>query len=262
MASPSSTAPTDEPAPAGRAAVAPGAPDAPDRPLREALVIFGISTLACFLLHRLRGLPLVGDHLHTLVAAVFIYLPTAMLYRQRRDFGSYGISPWPLKKNLIWYGLLVAAVLPVFCVGFFFYQRLLCEVGLATQAVCARLLSKGPIAIQWPDGMLSRAAAQLLVVAIPEELFYRGYLMTRLDHAIPPRWKILGAQVGPALLIQAALFGLGHFLVDFDPRRLGVAFPALLFGFLRARTGSIGASALFHATCNLTMEVLVKTAFH
>jgi membrane protease YdiL (CAAX protease family) len=33
--------------------------------------------------------------------------------------------------------------------------------------------------------------------------------------------------------------------------RLAVFFPALLFGWLRARTGGIGASVLFHASCNL-----------
>ena len=35
-----------------------------------------------------------------------------------------------------------------------------------------------------------------------------------------------------------------------------VFFPALVFGWLRARTGGIGASMLFHALCNVYSQAL------
>jgi membrane protease YdiL (CAAX protease family) len=38
-----------------------------------------------------------------------------------------------------------------------------------------------------------------------------------------------------------------------------VFFPALLFGWLRARTGGIGAPVVFHALCNLFADYLAKS---
>jgi membrane protease YdiL (CAAX protease family) len=40
------------------------------------------------------------------------------------------------------------------------------------------------------------------------------------------------------------------------PARLAVIFPSLVFGWLRARTGGIGASLTFHAMCNVLSEIL------
>jgi membrane protease YdiL (CAAX protease family) len=97
---------------------------------------------------------------------------------------------------------------------------------------------------------------QVLVIALPEEAFYRGYLQSRLDEAWPPRWRVLGAQVGPGWLVGAAIFALGHVVTVPMPTRLAVFFPALVFGWLRARTGGIGASVAFHAFCNVYSQIL------
>lgn len=107
--------------------------------------------------------------------------------------------------------------------------------------------------------VLSDAPGQLLVIALPEEAFYRGYLQTALDDALPKRVRVLGAEVGPALLVTSALFALGHLATELDPNRLGVFFPALLFGWLRARTGGIGASVAFHALANLFTAFLARS---
>ncbi|MDP9034282.1 MAG: MrtC family glutamic-type intramembrane protease [Myxococcota bacterium] len=97
---------------------------------------------------------------------------------------------------------------------------------------------------------------QVFVVALPEEAFYRGYLQTQLDEVWPPRWRVFGARVGPGLLASAGIFALGHIVTVHLPTRLAVFFPALLFGWLRARTGGIGASVAFHAICNLSSQAL------
>jgi CAAX protease family protein len=98
--------------------------------------------------------------------------------------------------------------------------------------------------------------AQLLVVALPEESFYRGYLQSRLDDAWPPRWRVLGAPVGPGLFVGAAIFAVGHVVTVHLPTRLAVFFPALVFGWLRARTRGIGASVCFHTMCNVYSQAL------
>jgi membrane protease YdiL (CAAX protease family) len=98
--------------------------------------------------------------------------------------------------------------------------------------------------------------AQLLVIALPEEAFYRGYVQSRLDEAWPPAWRVLGARVGPGLLVGAAIFAAGHVVTVPLATRLAVFFPALVFGWLRARTGGIGASVCFHAMCNVYSQIL------
>lgn len=100
------------------------------------------------------------------------------------------------------------------------------------------------------------ALAQLLVIALPEEAFYRGYVQSRLDDAWAPRWRLFGARVGPSLLAGATIFAAGHVVTVHLATRLAVFFPALAFGWLRARTGGIGASVFFHAMCNLYSQIL------
>jgi len=104
--------------------------------------------------------------------------------------------------------------------------------------------------------LASDAFGQLVIIALPEEAFYRGYLQSRLDEVWPPGVRVLGARLGPGLLVSSAIFALGHLATIHDPARLAVFFPSLLFGWLRARTGGIGASCLFHAACNVFSEVL------
>lgn len=98
--------------------------------------------------------------------------------------------------------------------------------------------------------LLDQLGAQLAVVALPEEAFYRGYLQTALDKIWRPRLRVFGAQVGLGLVIASAVFAVGHVLTEPYLGRLAVFFPSLVFGWLRAKTGGIGASIAFHAACN------------
>ena len=105
---------------------------------------------------------------------------------------------------------------------------------------------------------INQVFGQLVIIALPEEAFYRGYLQSRLDEALPGRVRILGATVGPALIVSSVIFALGHFATIREPARLAVFFPSLVFGWLRARTKGIGASVAFHASCNIFSELLGK----
>lgn len=116
----------------------------------------------------------------------------------------------------------------------------------------------GDFALRLPARPLDEVAAQLLVVALPEEAFFRGYLQSALDRAWRPRWRVLGADLGPAWLASAAIFAVGHVLTIRHPSRLAVFFPALVFGWMRARTGGVGAPILFHAACNLFSATLAR----
>lgn len=141
----------------------------------------------------------------------------------------------------LWVLLLVVIVFPPFWYGFKLFWH-----------------AKMPFVFRLPKSPLDEVAGQLLVVALPEEAFFRGYLQTRLDAAWGRRVRFLGAELGVGWIVSAVIFAIGHWLTTPVPARLAVFFPALLFGWLRARTGGIGAGVLFHALCNMFSATLAR----
>jgi membrane protease YdiL (CAAX protease family) len=107
-------------------------------------------------------------------------------------------------------------------------------------------------------GLGEEALGQFLVIALPEEAFYRGFLQTSLDDAWPPRFRFLGAKLGPGVIVTSIVFALGHLATEVDPSRLAVFFPSLLFGWIRVRRGGVGCAAAFHALCNLFASYLAR----
>lgn len=99
------------------------------------------------------------------------------------------------------------------------------------------------------------AVLQLLGVALPEELLFRGWMLPLLQRAASG-WRLAAAarRVVPVVL-SAGLFALVHLIDQPNLARLLVFFPALLFGWLRQQTASVWACALFHAWCNCLLAV-------
>jgi membrane protease YdiL (CAAX protease family) len=133
---------------------------------------------------------------------------------------------------------------------------------LAFRAYAAIVWHAHPAPAPWQTIHLTEigheALGQVALIALPEEVFYRGYLQSRLDDAWPPHLHLWGAAVGPSVLATSAVFAIGHLLTIHDAGRLAVFFPSLLFGWLRARTGGVGASIAFHAACNLFSATLLQ----
>jgi len=111
------------------------------------------------------------------------------------------------------------------------------------------------LTIPWYE-VLNESLGQLIIIALPEEAFYRGYMQSRLDQVFLGRVRVLGAELGLGVLITSVIFALGHLATIRDATRLAVFFPSLLFGFLRARSKGVGAGVLFHALCNVFSELL------
>jgi membrane protease YdiL (CAAX protease family) len=97
---------------------------------------------------------------------------------------------------------------------------------------------------------------QLLVVGLPEELFFRGFLLGLLEKRFPPKRRFLGGGVGLALVLSSLAFAVIHLPKDGDPRVLATFFPGLLFGWMRSRTGSIVASTVTHGLSNILIRIL------
>ncbi|MBX7147794.1 CPBP family intramembrane metalloprotease [bacterium] len=92
---------------------------------------------------------------------------------------------------------------------------------------------------------------QLIVVGLPEEFFFRGFLQNKLNGVFTLRRPIIGVPVGLALPVTSLIFALSHSIITIQWWHILIFFPSLLFGWLFEKTKTIWASVLFHAACNV-----------
>ncbi len=256
---PDSSAPVplgDPPWPAGPDPGAPAeAPASPPPPARlgRTLLAALVTTLVVTALSYL----VPSRHASTAVGLAFLAATWWLVLRHDEDvIRAHGLSlggllePLPLEprrmlregaQSLFWVLLFALLVFPPFWYGY----RLFWHVHM-------------PFVLRAPREPLNEIVGQFFVIALPEEAFFRGYLQSELDATWAPRFRVLGAQIGPGLLVSSAIFAVGHVLTAPSPARLAVFFPALVFGWMRARTGGIGASFVFHALCNIFSATLAR----
>jgi len=89
-----------------------------------------------------------------------------------------------------------------------------------------------------------------------EEIFFRGYVQSRVDAAFGCPVRIWGMQIGVGLLVSSLLFGFIHALntVDYFHGRFDFGWSygvegcvqGLLFGCIRAKAGSVLPGAVTH----------------
>ncbi len=237
---------------------------------REITLVYVVVAALTFAITRLRDVPPWDQWVHLGVGALFLLTAMRLAQREQGGMKRMGISlagmlepaddedpgflgmrelgrsirralPDGLRETGV--ALLVALVVfPPFALGFSIYHG-----------------PAHPFVPSLPDDALSFALAQVLVVGLPEEALFRGYFQTRLGDVFERRVTIFGVSISiPALLIQAALFAVVHFVVDLHVERLAVFFPGLLFGVLRQWRKGIGASILFHAMSNIYADILVR----
>lgn len=237
--------------------------------LRRILGTYVVVSVAIFMVTRLEPTPVIGQYVHLVVAAIFLLSAIGLT---RDDPAHYGMrlggllepapddrSPGPfglfdlaratyqaMPSAIVELGaaiLVAAVVFPLYAVGYWWWTE-----------------PRNDFSLTLPPHVIGFALAQMVVVALPEEAFFRGYLQTSLRDLERRRWRMLGVELAPgAWLLQAALFALIHFLVEPHPARLAVFFPALLFGWTRAWRGGIGAPLAVHAMSNLYSEILRRS---
>ena len=130
------------------------------------------------------------------------------------------------------------------------------DIGLALKAAVIILppfiffhLSQGGFGS--PDKIFSLILTEIFLVGLPEEIFFRGYLQTHLEDVLPKRFELLEVKFGLGLCLTSALFALAHYMLRRDLLSLSVFFPALVFGWLKERTGRVLAPAVFLALSNI-----------
>jgi membrane protease YdiL (CAAX protease family) len=210
---------------------------------------------------------LLAANLAGVAAFVFVAVPDGRLRRRGEGWDAYGL-PWasgglsdPATRRAWGRGALAAAatcavVFPAFALAFWGFSRVLPSLPAGLAEALAPYGPPGGFRLRAPSGLAWQVPVQLLVVAVPEELFYRGWIQTSWARTRPDRGaRVLGARLGAGFVATQALFALGH-LVVWRPWRLGTFFPGLLFGWLRERTGSLVAPVLVHAASNLFLATL------
>ncbi|HSM91901.1 MAG TPA: MXAN_2755 family glutamic-type intramembrane protease [Anaeromyxobacteraceae bacterium] len=210
------------------------------------------------------GVPLVAANLAGIAALLFVLVPDRIVRARDEYWDSYGLEWWgpgdartwrAWGRGALWALGLAAVVFPVFALGYRAFAEVLPSLPTPLARALAPYVGAPRFSLRAPPDLGLRVAAQLLVVALPEELFYRGFLQTAWGRVPGRGRRVLGAELRPGFLRTQALFALGH-LVVLQPWRLGTFFPGLLFGWLRARTGGLAAPVLFHALSNLLMQTL------
>jgi membrane protease YdiL (CAAX protease family) len=131
------------------------------------------------------------------------------------------------------------------------------EVALYTPLALALGLGLGFLHLHWEWPGLARIGGAwvftFFFIAVPEELFFRGWLQNLLERRIG---RI------PALLLTAALFGLSHFnkrAVLFNWRYVLLAAVAgLFYGRAWRQERRVGASAITHATVDAIWSLWLR----
>ncbi len=181
-----------------------------------------------------------------LVPVLFMYVPVWACRQQGLDPDAYPLALPGLKdpvwREALWLNAVVIGIVGIPFVALYHLWQ-------------THVMGYGYVGV-WPSSPWMLVGYHLFFVAIPEEMFYRGYMQTRLDEVWRPRWTVLGARLGPGWLLTCVLFAFGHSLVVFQWWHVAIILPSLVFGWMRARTRDVIAGALFHAWCNITVAFL------
>lgn len=241
---------------------------------RDALLAFVVVAVLVTALVRIDiTLPAIGHLGSAFVAVAFLYVPVYFAWRRKEDLDAYGFHASPVARGLAHAGVAMAVIFPLFVLGYFAFYEIACESSLLASLVPRNTCHQygGLDALRWPELSLMNqkppttlslefCLVQLVVVALPEELFFRGFLQKLLEQRFPPKRRWLGGGVGLALVLASLAFALIHLPKEGDPRGLATFFPGLLFGWMRSATGSILASTLAHGASNIlvrTLELMV-----
>jgi CAAX protease family protein len=176
-------------------------------------------------------------------SVVWLALPLVLLTLLGRSYDDYGLEPRLRPPSFGAHVLLGGAALLAYSLAH----------ALLASAVFGERFDPGV-----PGQLGPLFLHQLVVVALPEEVFFRGYLQTNLNRVFGRAEDVYGAAVGPGLVLQASVFALCH-LATGDWTRLVTFFFGLLAGWLRERSGSILPAAIYHALGNVSYRVIEES---
>ncbi len=209
-------------------------------PHKTPYLVYGIAMLAIFAGNSVR---VIKPYLGVLIAVLFLYIPMFFLIFKKKRTRAYGIDKTGMRKGIIRALILGLIIFPLYSAGFYLYMRYYLNMRI--------LFSIGA-----PMQILKFALDDLLMVAIPEEVFYRGYLQSELRKYDKTYLRVFGVNIGPSFIIVNILFAAGHLIAITNVSRMAVFFPGLVFSWLREKDDNIAGSVVFHWLSNVLSFLL------
>jgi membrane protease YdiL (CAAX protease family) len=139
--------------------------------------------------------------------------------------------------------------------------------------VAVAALAVSPLVLSALVGGLSLRLASSLIWELvfggaAEEVFYRGYVQSRVNGEFGRPWRLMGVGFGPGLLVSSLLYGVAGAMSTFRPWRglyaigfaVGVHAVALgvFYGFMREAAGDVGASTVANGLNDAVGRLLLR----
>lgn len=219
------------------------------------LRVFSTTLLLFFLLFVGHSIQKAGQVFYEIIFvfifALELYAPLYFLGKEKKQSAAYNLNFsslhqmlhgnfehfWAQLKSVIKLCLLILAPYSaLFALFFYIYAK-----------------SNGyNFSIQWhvPTNLSYFIFSNLLIVALPEEIFFRGFIQSKLME----KWPISNQAKLPlhkATILTNLLFAFAHFVGTWQPLRLLTFFPGMLFSDLTLKHRSVLPAILFHFLCNL-----------
>lgn len=180
----------------------------------------------------------------SLALVIWIYIPTTVIFLRGRNLEHFGITLKGWKTSLREVGVVSLTVLPPFVVTFYLFEI---------------YMRSAPLRLTISETIVARTVFLTLFTSLPEEYFFRGYLQTELNSLLGKTHSVQGVNLGFGLILSALAFALVHALFGAGWPGLLTLFPALIFGWLREKTGGILAPTLFHGLCDAVYVTLLES---
>ncbi|MBN1507503.1 MAG: CPBP family intramembrane metalloprotease [Sedimentisphaerales bacterium] len=206
----------------------------------QEVVLVTTTVLALLMVcHRLSG-----RWVWSLSSLVLVLGAVVPIMARGRHLATLGLQWGQVKSGI---ALLVAAAAGMLVLGF------LAVAAFKHMAIQPPLAASIP-----PDGRLVWVLFQFVYVALPEELFFRGYVLGSSLCLLTTSGKMSPLVAGlTAVLLSAAVFALSHVLILGHAASLLTFFPALLFGWLFVRMGSLVPAVVLHGVANIGCAMMV-----
>lgn len=203
--------------------------------VREALVAWAVVIFVSGVCYHLQDIPLIAGNLALITAVLLLYIPLGIHLQKREKISYFDQNFQDVKNSVSLFFLTSIVIFPLT-----FFVNHLYQQGLGHSYHGGIL----------PD-VWRTLVTQVVLVALPEEFFFRGYLQGRLRRVCGKTRLFLGAPVGFGLVLTAVIFAVSHSLITYQWWHILIFFPAMVFGWLKEKTGTVFAPVLFHAACNV-----------
>lgn len=210
----------------------------------ELVLVTTLLAVVSRLLFSFRGISWIGASLSTIVALLFLYVPTLVMWKRKRGINFLDRSRTDYIRSLKVFCVVSFLIFPPY-----FFLAHLWQIWM---------VHAGTFHVSGVPDFWNLVLYQLLLVALPEEFYFRGYFQSTVDRFFARPWNIFGVSLGWGWIVTAFVFTVMHTLVTYRWWHFSIFFPALLFGYLRERTGTITAPILFHAASNILMQWFVR----